>query len=264
MSLVAVVGDAATTTTLALAASWPDETLVVEADPTGGSMAAWLDLPASPTLSTVVTRAPAAGWPAVEQLAHDAPSGIRVVPAPVRTIEAVRAVAEAERCVFAVAADLDRPVVLVDAGAPTPAYGPPGVLEAAGVAVVVHRQCHHSARAAAVRLERFAELVDVVVATGVAVVVGVVGDAPFEPEEILRFVSPELADSAPELVVLPDDPLAAAVLAGRSGVSARRLTRLPLMRAAMPAASTIAAVLTAERSVAGGRRRRTDRPESVR
>ncbi|MEX2626307.1 MAG: hypothetical protein WD225_05450, partial [Ilumatobacteraceae bacterium] len=100
MSLVAVIGDAATTTTLALAATWPDDPLVVEADPTGGSMAAWLDLPGEPTLSTVVTRVPTAGWPAVEQLTHRSPSGLRVVPAPIRSIEAVRAVAEADRNLF--------------------------------------------------------------------------------------------------------------------------------------------------------------------
>jgi hypothetical protein len=33
------------------------------------------------------------------------------------------------------------------------------------------------------------------------------------------------------LITLPVDPLGAAVLAGRAGVSARRLQRLPLLRA---------------------------------
>lgn len=269
MSVVAVVGDATTTTTLALAATWPDEALVVEADPTGGSVAAWLDLPASPTLSTVVTRAPAAGWPAVEQLAHDAPSGVRVVPAPVRTVEATRAVAEAERGVLPLAAELDRPVVLADLGARVAAHGPPSALSSSDVAVVVHRQCRSSARAAAVRLERAAELVDAVAATGVALVVAVIGRTPFEPDEIGRFLAtdsggrPEPPGAGPgaTLVELPDDPLSAAVLAGRSGVSARRLARLPLLRDARRVAVTIAARLEAERAVAPIRPNPHDRPD---
>lgn len=255
MSIVAVVGDVATTTTIALAAGWPDEPLVVEADPSGGSMAAWLDLPASPTLSNVVTRAASAGWPVVEYLAHRSDTGLRVVPAPTRSIEAVRAVAEADRCVVPPAAGLDAPTVLVDVGAPIPAYGLPVACASADVNVVVHRQVRHSARAAAVRVERYAELVDVVLSAGAPTVLAIVGDVPFDTGEIARFVRAEL-DAAPlaafvgvsaadepdadDMVVgLPEDPLAAAVLAGRSGVSARRLARLPLMRSASSAAARI-------------------------
>lgn len=244
MSLVTVLGDAATTTTLALAAGWPDEVMVLEADRRGGSLAAWLDLPSSPTLSTAVTRAADGGWPAIEAVAHEAPAGVRVVTAPVRTIEAARAVAEAERHVLPALSALDRPVVLVDSGradlggvgAPD---GLPPVLLASDVTVVVHRQSRHSARAAAVRIERLADLVEAVIAASpsTATVLALIGDTPFEAAEIERFVSEERALAG--VVSLADDPLAAAVLAGRSGVSARRLARLPLMRTARRAASVL-------------------------
>ena len=43
MSVIAVIGDCATTSALALAARWPaDDVVVLEADRTGGSLAAWL------------------------------------------------------------------------------------------------------------------------------------------------------------------------------------------------------------------------------
>ena len=267
-----MLGDLATTTTVALAASWPCDpspsldhpshsdgggtgVLVLEADPTGGSVGAWLDLPASPTLSTVVTRAVDGGWPAVDSLVHDSPSGIRVVPAPTRSMEASRAVAEADRWLFGLLAGLGDPVVVADLGSPVPAHGPPAALGSADVAVVVHRQATQSARAAAVRIERLDELVDLAAGSGCALVLAVVGDAPFDPDEILRFVAARHgADGAlPPLVRLPDDPLAAAVLAGRSGVSARRLARLPLMRAASHLAATVATVVDSVSSISGGR-----------
>ena len=59
MTILAVAGDRCSTTAVALAASWPagDDVLLVEADPSGGDLAAWFDLPVTPSLSTVVTRA---------------------------------------------------------------------------------------------------------------------------------------------------------------------------------------------------------------
>ena len=50
MTVIGVVGDAATTTSVALAVGWPgdDDVLVIEADPNGGSLAGWLDTPVTP------------------------------------------------------------------------------------------------------------------------------------------------------------------------------------------------------------------------
>ena len=58
VTIVAVAGDACTTTTVAIAAAWSvaDDVIVIEADPSGGDLAAWFDLPVTPSLSTVVTR----------------------------------------------------------------------------------------------------------------------------------------------------------------------------------------------------------------
>jgi MinD-like ATPase involved in chromosome partitioning or flagellar assembly len=270
VSLVAVVGDVTTTTTLALAAAWPtlvsmtskageisdtgetgvDDLLVVELDPTGGSMSAWLDLPAAPTLTTVVTQSVDGGWPAVTALAHRSPSGLPVIPAPPRSVEAARAVSEADRWLVALLAGIQRPTVVVDAGDRSPASGAPSILRAADVTVVVHRQTRHSVRAAAVRVERLAEMFDMVVASGTSVVLTVVGDWPFEPDEIVRFVTGEHATGGvlPPVVTLADDPLSAAALAGRTGVSARRLARLPLMRSAAKLAAVTSVMLDVTRS----------------
>ena len=55
MTIVAVIGDCTTTTCIALAAGWPGRRrLVLEADPSGGSLAGWLDTPSSPSLATIV------------------------------------------------------------------------------------------------------------------------------------------------------------------------------------------------------------------
>lgn len=250
MSLVTVMGDAATTSTLALAAGWPDEVLVLEADPRGGSMAAWLDLPATPTVSTAVTRAAEGGWPVIEAVVHRASAGPMVITAPVRTIEAARAISEAERHVFPILAALDRPTVLADAGRCDPVagrYEVPAVAHLSDLVLVVHRQSRQSPRAAAVRIERLADLVETISAAtaSVPLVLAVIGDAPFEPAEVARFVGGEQRVSG--LVELADDPLSAAVIAGRTGVSARRLARLPLMRTARRAAMAVERRATAVR-----------------
>ena len=118
MSLVAIAGDHATTTTLALAAAWPvsDDLLVIEADPRGGSLAAWLDIPLAPSLSAVVTRATGGEWSVIERLSRLTPSGLRVIPAPVRAVEATRAIAEAADSIFPTLASLASPVVVADTG----------------------------------------------------------------------------------------------------------------------------------------------------
>jgi len=53
VSLIAVVGDTSTTTSLGIAAAWPidEPCMVAEFDPAGGCLAAWLDVPRSPGLA---------------------------------------------------------------------------------------------------------------------------------------------------------------------------------------------------------------------
>jgi MinD-like ATPase involved in chromosome partitioning or flagellar assembly len=232
MAIVAVVGDACTTTTVALASAWPasSEALIVEADPSGGDLAAWFDLPVVPSLSTVVTSAFDTHWPDIDRLTRLSSSGLRLIPAPPSAAEAQHAVAQSARALAPVLAALRSPVAVVDAGdAPHQSTSHPLVASAA-VTVVVHHQRPQSARAAAVRLQRLADVVDPMSTSSAGLVVAIVGGDPFDIDQIESF----LADSvgAVPVVGLPVDDLTAAVYAGRTGVSARRLARLPLARAA--------------------------------
>ncbi len=80
MTVIAIVGDCATTTTLAVAAAWRrvDDVVVVELDGSGGSVAAWLDTPSTPTLGTVVANAATDASTALATLrsmTHHSPTG---------------------------------------------------------------------------------------------------------------------------------------------------------------------------------------------
>ncbi|MCU0261394.1 MAG: hypothetical protein MUE78_10270 [Ilumatobacteraceae bacterium] len=238
MSAIGVVGDAATTTALALAVTRrdPAEVVVVEADPRGGTLAAWLDVPATPSLSTAVAAGLHRTPGEVVELARLTPSGVRLLPAPVRSVEARRAVAEAETSLLPALASLPDHDVVVDLGRRTAADSLGGV-RACDVCVVVHRQPAQSSGAAAVAVERLAELVDAVAGIGVATVLAVVGAQPFDPVEVGAFAVGDRVDLP--VVALADDPVAAAVLAGRTGVSARRLARLPLLRTAARLAEVV-------------------------
>lgn len=239
MSIVAIIGDCTTTTSVALASAWPvdDEVVIAEVDRTGGSLAAWLDTPVTPSLSTIVANAPGfstspdAAWSTIESMVHRSASGIRFIAAPVRSREANRALGEANVTLFPLLGALTAPTVLADLGHHAAVDSTPAVVLHASDLVVVHRQTASSPAAASVRLERLAELIETLVPLGVPIVLAVIGDRPFDIDEIERFVS---AEGRHELTVfgLAEDPLSAAVFAGHSGVSAKRIGRLPLMRSA--------------------------------
>jgi MinD-like ATPase involved in chromosome partitioning or flagellar assembly len=232
MTIVAVAGDACTTTTVALAAAWPSSAnaIVVEADPTGGDLAAWFDLPVEPSLSTLVTRTIDGSFAEVDRHTRLAASGLRLITAPPRAGEAQQAVAEAARSIVATLSTPRAPTVVVDTGRLAQQSAVHPFLEAASVIVLVHRQATQSAGAAAVRLQRLAEQIEACDARAASLVVTVIGAAPFDLDEIETF----LADGVGRrpVIGLPVDELAASVYAGRIGVSARRLARLPLPRAA--------------------------------
>lgn len=242
MTIVAVVGDCTTTTSVALAATWPigDETIVVEADPRGGSLAGWLDTPSSPSLTTVVSTvgsAPSTPMATIASMAQRSASGVRFVAAPLRTVPARRAVEEAATAVVPALARADT-VAIADVGADH--HDSPFVRSAVTV-VVVHRQASASAGAAAVRLERLTESIEHL--AGADIVLAVVGVRPFDPPEIAAHVEAAVPGSLLATVALANDPLAAEVIAGRAGVSARRLRRLPLMRSAAEVAARLSAGL---------------------
>mgnify|MGYP001828991980 CR=1 FL=1 len=233
MSQIVLTGDCTTTTALALASAWPrsEDLLLLEFDPRGGSLAAWLDVPPTPSLSSCVAAEHAGtaelqSGPEGKGLVRTTPTGVRFVPAPFRSREAARAIIEARHSVLPRLRGLSD-VVLVDAGAPLPGLAMGEVLAGADTTVVVHRQDASSPGAAAVRLERLREHVDAVTGASADVIVAVIGSDPFDVAQIEEHVDPDLT-----WIELANDPLAAAVHAGRDGVSARRMDRLPLSRSA--------------------------------
>ena len=263
MTIVSLVGDCTTTTALALASMWPagDRVTVVEADPTGGSLSAWLDTPRLPSLATVVAGASRAtidqpdaptidrGMPrhsiveAIDSMTHRPSAGIAFVAAPTPTVAAARAVEEAGSIVFPALGRSTQGTALVDAGRHPTDLRPHPTLGIARTIVVVHRQDTASSRAAAVRLERHVEWLERLADSRRMLLPVVIGDRPFEPDEIDGYVRSILpgSDVWPHHV-LADDALAAAVLAGREGVSERRLRRLPLMRSAATLAARLVEV----------------------
>ncbi|HYN35103.1 MAG TPA: hypothetical protein VES40_20940 [Ilumatobacteraceae bacterium] len=244
MTIIAVIGDCTTTTCIALAAGWPDDdVLVIEADPSGGSLAGWLDTPSSPSLATIVANigsgdaSDGSVLSTVAAMTHLSASGIRFVAAPLRALPARRAIEEAAAVVVPVLASSDV-VVFADLGRRQPGDIPSVIVGSAATTLVVHRQHAASAAAEAVRLERLVESVERLAPVARTLTLAVIGSDPFEPAEIAQHV--ETSGALADVVTLAEDPLAAAVLAGRSGVSANRLRRLPLMRSAASAASRLA------------------------
>lgn len=256
MTLIGVLGDCTTTTCVALAAIWPTSTrfaaaadvaadvdvVVLEADPAGGSLAGWLDTPSSPSLATIVANtATGPDDPStlvtIMAMTHRSAAGVRFVAAPVRSRSARRAIAEALATVAPALAAAPDLVALADFGRMQVGSESARWVEMCDVVVLVHRQASASAAAESVRLERLAEQVEQLV--GQTVVLAIIGDAPFDPAEIADHVDRLLPDVLADWVVLAEDPLAAAVLAGRTGVSAKRLQRLPLMRSARAGADRL-------------------------
>ena len=258
MTIVAVVGDATTTAAVALAAGWPTEVsdggvIVLEADPGGGSLAGWLDTPAQPSLATIVAnvgpdtgRDPRSTLATIDAMTQHSNAGIRFVPNAVRARAARRAIDEAAVVVLPALAAADL-TVIADVGTLRADVEVPSVLPSAEVVVLVHRQATASAAAATVRVERLVETVETLADLPADIVLAVVGDTPFEAAEIAAFVNDSVPDAVRMSGVLPDDPLSAATIAGRAGVSARRLGRLPLMRDASRLASAAAAMVAARR-----------------
>lgn len=223
MSLVAVVGDGCTTTALGIAAAWSvdDPCLVAEFDPNGGCLAAWLDVPRSPGLAEIAASSGPTSWPAIRAMVQRAPSGVEVLVAPTRAVEAAAVVHAASTSVLPVLSALDQPVVIADGGRLR--GGLSALVGQAGVVVVAHRQHPGSAAAAALGLERVADLTAQLAVRSIPTVVAMIGERPYGVDEVAGFVD------ADTVVALADDPWAAAVLAGRAG-SAIRFRRSPLMR----------------------------------
>ena len=255
MTAVAVVGDATTTTTVALAAGWPngDDVIVLEADPSGGSLAAWLDTPSQPSLATIGANVGAdscrdlrSSFATFDAMAQHSGSGIRFVANAVRSRPAHRALDEAAATVLPALVAADS-TVLADVGVHRVSIDRSPALDVSDVVVLVHRQDAASAAAATVRVERLVESVEDLARLDVEIVLTVIGNTPFEPSEIAAFVDDAVPGAIRTMTALADDPLAAATIAGRAGVSTRRLRRLPLMRDAVELASAVSDLVVARR-----------------
>lgn len=238
MSVIAVMGEGSTTTTLALAAAWPGgrEVVAMELDPSGGDLAAWLDVPQHPGLSSLVASAQAHAWPQIAAHVQSPQPGFGVLVAPVRATEAAVVVREAASRVVPTLAALEEVAVLVDCGRVVPQAIPPAAFQSAVVALVV-RQRPMSGPASVARLDRCAEIADVLTAAGVPLIVCVSGPFPYGQGEIAAFISG--AAEPVETVELPEDPHGAAVLAGRPS-GRRSAGRSRLVRAAGPVAAALA------------------------
>ncbi|HEY7625970.1 MAG TPA: hypothetical protein VH761_02840 [Ilumatobacteraceae bacterium] len=236
MSLVAVVGDGCTTTALGLAATWQrDEScFVAEFDPAGGCLSAWLDLPRSPGLAEAVAGSSNPSWPDLQRTIQASPRGIDVIVAPTRPVEAAAVVHAAEKAVLPVLAAVTSPVVIVDGGRLR--GGLSNVVGRCSVAVIAHRQHAGSAAAAALGLERVADLASLMTARSIPTVVALVGQRPYSVDEASDFVG------ADAVVAVADDPWAAAVFAGRAG-SRARLRRSALMQSLTELSGVVAALL---------------------
>jgi hypothetical protein len=236
VSLVAVVGDGCTTTTLGIAAAWPagDQRMVAEFDPAGGCMAAWLDLPRSPGLAELASAPGPISWPTVQSMIQHAQSGLDVLVAPTRAVEAAAVVMAATMTVLPVLSALDLPVVVADGGRLR--GGLSALVQCAGVVVVAHRQHPGSAAAAALGIERVGELTAHLVTRSIPTMVALIGAVPYTADEVTEFVQ------ADAVVALADDPWSAAVLAGRAG-SSIRFRRSPLMRSLAELAGVVSARL---------------------
>lgn len=236
MSLIAVVGDGCTTTALGIAAAWPadEPCMVAELDPAGGCLAAWLDLPRAPGLAEVVASAVPGSMPAFEAGVQRAASGVDVLLAPARAVEAVAVVNAASASVLPALAAVDAPIVIADGGRLRGALSP--LVAKSDIVTIAHRQHAGSAAAATVGIERVAELTRLLVARQIPTVVALIGERPYHAAEVAEFVA------ADTVIALADDPWAAAVLAGRPG-SAARLRRSPLMRAFVRLAGELSARL---------------------
>ena len=136
---------------------WPTpDVLLVEADGSGGDLAAWLDIPEQPGVATAVTMAPTGSWPAIEAQVQRLGS-LSVLPLPLRAGEASVATREAAVRLLPTLSALAGLTAIADCGFCHPSALSPAVTQAALVVVTI-RQPSTSPRAAAAHLDRVGEL----------------------------------------------------------------------------------------------------------
>lgn len=218
-----------TTTALALAVTWPEPTPVtlIEADPAGGDLAAWLDLPLQPGLVSLA----AAGRRTVEPelfAAHlQAVPGsdrVSVLCGPVASDQAHAALASVRERLLEAARQ--RPgVVLVDCGRLDPGSPALRYFEEADQQLVLCRPSLAAVHHLQARLRTLGVMAPRLVA---------VGDQPYTPDELAVACGVALVHS------VAFDPRAAGTLGDGPALSARALARSALMRSARDLALALA------------------------
>lgn len=209
-----------TTTAVALAGVWPEGRglLLVEADPSGGMLAAWFGLSDTPGLVslTAVARRGLDGK-VVGRHAQQLPGGIPVLVAPPSAEQAQAALRDLADPLAEWCAGQGEVDVIADCGRLSP--GPPhlGLLRRAEQVWVVARPSVDQLRPAAARAAALR-------AAGMEASLLLVGDTPYSPGEVESTLGVTVAG------VVAWDPAAADALAG--GAAGRDVRRSLLVRSA--------------------------------
>lgn len=211
-----------TTAALAFAAASAQDraTVVIEADPAGGDVAARVGLALDPGLVSLAAAGRHEGRALnVEEHCQPLPAGGSVVVAPTTYEQAGAAVATLAGRLGRSAARPDAHLTIIDCGRWFPASPVQWELEGADVVVVVARRGLDSLEHVRSRLPSLTR------GAGLRVpVVLLVGDGAYRPDEVSAALGAEVVG------VLPLDPRGAAALSG--GASVRVARRSPLVRSA--------------------------------
>ena len=245
-------GSAVTTTALALAGSWPalaGPVAFVEADASGGDLAARFDLPASPSLLTAAASLQQPTFGLLLEHTHSLPGGVRVVAAPASAVEVAGGMSDFTRAVLAPMRHRTDGHLLIDAGRQD-ARSLPALAMHADLVVVVVRQDMRSAPSTVGRCLHAQQLLAALLSRGLPAVAVMVGDAPYRAADIAQFLG------VPVLGTLPEDPFGASHLSGHPA-SARAARRSSLATAAAGVAAALSSeiVPTASSAPASTRRR---------
>jgi hypothetical protein len=215
---------ASTTTSLLLAAMLPREypAFVAECDPSGGDIAAWAQLPASPGWSSAVSGTDR-NWSAIVDHTQELPSGLRVMTAPARPSQARAAVIEGASGFSALIATMPDAVMIADCGRVE--LDPPMWARAAQLTLLILRQATVSAQSTVARVDRTIEALEVLRSSCRQVGVVLIGGSPYPASEVSTVLGVELFG------VLPEDAVGAGLVCGGWTVG-KRAARSPLAKAA--------------------------------
>jgi len=219
----------ATTTALALAATWPSHRrcLLVEADPFGGVIAARYGLGDAPGLSSLAADSrQGLDDDAVGRHTQHLPGGVPVLVGPATPDEAHAVLRDITDALTVWSTEQTEMDVIIDCGRIPPGLPTVGVIAEANVVLVLTRPTLDQLRPAAHR-------VDTLNTSGVDAGLLLVGDKPYGPAEVTASMKVSVTG------VVAWDPRTAAVLTGSHG-AVHDLRRSPLVRSVATLAGRLA------------------------